>query len=98
MISGWDGDDPLICCVYTGQECNTDKYAWTEVPANVSQFEGVYKYGVRSFQCSPWLDEWSQCGDSAPTPPTPPLPSSPAWQDPTTWQNQPAQQSPPAYS
>jgi hypothetical protein len=82
MISASDPDDAVICCVYTAQQCDTDKHDWTPVAANVSEFKGVYKNGVRSFQCSPWINEWSQCTDgwNAPSQPASPPTSSHSWQ------------------
>ncbi|KAL2074978.1 hypothetical protein VTL71DRAFT_8758 [Oculimacula yallundae] len=54
-------DPAVICCVYTGRDCNKDGRHWTPVGPNVQAFQGFYNNGVRSYVCNLRVDEKSTC-------------------------------------
>ncbi|KAH6702029.1 hypothetical protein BKA61DRAFT_681294 [Leptodontidium sp. MPI-SDFR-AT-0119] len=54
-------DPSVICCVFTGSNCNKEGRHWTSVDATVQEFQGWYALGVESYMCNLWVDETSTC-------------------------------------
>ncbi|KAH7361015.1 hypothetical protein BKA65DRAFT_578054 [Rhexocercosporidium sp. MPI-PUGE-AT-0058] len=54
-------DPSVICCVFTGADCDKEGKHWTPVDASVQEFQGFYALGVRSYMCNAWVDETSTC-------------------------------------